>query len=188
MKGVTELIHTDEEAKAIFNFISDRGPVTEREIADGLKLSFSTVLSAVGKMLIEEKITSIPYGKGIQYYIVKRKITYADVGNMHEEIAKETVKAKGDYEELAEKVDKVDKNVNSLYANIVSLMSIFVAIFALITVNANIAFSLSAENMTDIFGGIIIINVFVVICIIALLFGVRFIIINPLIGEKSKIL
>lgn len=180
------MAHTKEQEKAILDFVTRSGPVTNREIADGLLLSYSTVFSAVSAMLISGDIISIPYKKGIQYYIVKREATSDDVGTMHEEIAKETIIAKGNYEELAENVERVDKNVNGLYANIISLMSIFVAIFALITVNANMVFNVTPENMAPIFWGIIKVNGFVVVCIIALLFGVRLIIINPLIENKRK--
>ena len=50
------------------------------------------------------------------------------------------------YHDLYTRVEDISQNVNALYVNIISLMSVFVAIFALITVNANIAFELTTEN------------------------------------------
>lgn len=83
--------------------------------------------------------------------------------------------------------DIVEKQVKSavmdikkLYADLIGIVSIFVAIFALITVNANIAFKLTTTNMNEIFWGIIVMNVFVVLCIIALLGAVRKLIIDKL--------
>lgn len=83
--------------------------------------------------------------------------------------------------------DIVEKQVKSavmdikkLYADLIGIVSIFVAIFALITVNANIAFKLTTTNMNEIFLGIIVMNVFVVLCIIALLGAVRKLIIDKL--------
>ena len=105
---------------------------------------------------------------------------------MHSEIAKETVNVKDAYEDLKEKYDEVNKNVNGLYANIISVISVFVAIFALITVNANITFELTTKNMYDVFWGIVKINIFVVICIIVLLGATRILIINPLLGKNRK--
>lgn len=104
--------------------------------------------------------------------------------DMHSEIAQEVVNAQDYYTDLKEKIDYIDKNVNGLYANIISIISIFVAIFALITVNANIAFTLTEKNMCGVFRGIVVINLFVVICILVLLIGVKLIIINPLIRKK----
>lgn len=56
--------------------------------------------------------------------------------------------------------DIVEKQVKSavmdikkLYADLIGIVSIFVAIFALITVNANIAFKLTTANMNEIFWG-----------------------------------
>lgn len=62
----------------------------------------------------------------------------------------------------------------------------FVAIFALITVNANITFELTQQNMCNVFWGIIVVNVFVVICIVILLGATRILIINPLLGKSKK--
>ena len=83
--------------------------------------------------------------------------------------------------------DIVEKQVKSavmdikkLYADLIGIVSIFVAIFALITVNANIAFKLTTANMNEIFWGVIVMNVFVVLCIIALLGAVRKLIIDKL--------
>lgn len=83
--------------------------------------------------------------------------------------------------------DIVEKQVKSavmdikkLYADLIGIVSIFVAIFALITVNANIAFKLTTANMNEIFWEIIVMNVFVVLCIIALLGAVRKLIIDKL--------
>lgn len=83
--------------------------------------------------------------------------------------------------------DIVEKQVKSavmdikkLYADLIGIVSIFVAIFVLITVNANIAFKLTTANMNEIFWGVIVMNVFVVLCIIALLGAVRKLIIDKL--------
>ena len=65
----------------------------------------------------------------------------------------------------------------------ISIISVFVAIFALITVNANISFKLTTYNMNEVFWGIIVVNIFVMLCIIALLLAVRLLIINKLTGK-----
>lgn len=109
-----------------------------------------------------------------------------DVSDMRKVVTEETINVKDTYNDLTEKYEKVSKNVNGLYANIISIIAVFVAIFALITVNANITFDLTTQNTYDVFWGIVKINVFVVICIIAMLGATRILIINPLIKEKKK--
>ncbi|MGN0416919.1 hypothetical protein [Anaerostipes faecalis] len=81
---------------------------------------------------------------------------------------------------VKEQVNSAVMDIKKLYADLIGIVSIFVAIFALITVNANIAFKLTTTNMNDIFCGIIVMNVFVVLCIIALLVAVRKLIIDKL--------
>ena len=105
---------------------------------------------------------------------------------MRKVVKEETVNAKDAYDDLEEKYNEVNKNINGLYANIISIISVFVAIFALITVNANITFTLTTQNMYDVFWGIVKINIFVVICIIAMLGATRILIINPLLGKSKK--
>lgn len=170
----------------IVQFLRDAEvPQTLQNIAGATNVSMAGASVLLKKLVEQQKVLRIETNRNI-YYTVNREATFGDVANMHNEIAKETVKAKDNYEELKEDMEQIRENVNSIYVNIISVMSIFVAIFALITVNANIAFELTTQNMYDVFWGIIKINIFVAICIIVLLIGVRVIIINPLLGKNKK--
>lgn len=84
---------------------------------------------------------------------------------------------------LNKQVKSTVRDVKKLYADLIGIVSIFVAIFALITVNANITFKLTTTNMNEIFWGIIVVNIVVVLCIIVLLYAVRKIIIDELTKE-----
>lgn len=183
----------------IINYLEKSlSPMTAVSMSHDLNESLNNIERALGELEVGNLVEKIiPKNKNSNriYYAVKRNsfngIDEKNVSNnekavnaVKSAIAQETVDVKDGYEDLSEKIERVDKNVNGLYANIISIMSIFVAIFALITVNANIVFKLTQEDMQAVFLGIITINVFVVICILALLMGVRRIIINPLIGKK----
>lgn len=171
----------------IEELLNESGPLTQKQIADTLNISVASCRINLQKLVDEGKVTQLSSQNNRRlYYFINKAATYKDVANMHSEIAKETVNAKDTYEDLKEKYDEVNKNVNGLYANIISIIAVFVAIFALITVNANITFKLTTENMYDVFWGIVKINVFVVICIIAMLGATRILIINPLIKEKKN--
>lgn len=169
----------------IENLLKEQSPLSARQIAEKLLINEKYCIRCL-KILIESgKVVQLQANSsGRTYYIANKRATVADVDNMHIEIAKDTVEAKDTYEDLSEKIKKIDDNVNGIYANIISIMSIFVAIFALIVVNTNIAFELAKENMSGVFFGIIAINIFVVICIVALLLSVKLIIINPLLGKR----
>lgn len=175
--------------KRIEEIVREKGPITFVNI--GKELDLDIAIASIGislnRLVAEGRISKLEAkNSGNIYYYVQRAATFNDVSNMHKEIAKETVEVKDTYEELEKKYEKINKNVNGIYANIISIISIFVAIFALITVNANIAFKLTEENMANVFKGIITINIFVVICIIVLLFMVRFVIIEPLLNGTKK--
>lgn len=183
----------------IINYLEKSlSPMTAVSMSHDLNESLNNIERALGELEVGNLVEKIiPKNKNSNriYYALKRNsfngIDEKNVSNnekavnaVKSAIVQETVDVKDGYEDLSEKIERVDKNVNGLYANIISIMSIFVAIFALITVNANIVFKLTQEDMQAVFLGIITINVFVVICILALLMGVRRIIINPLIGKK----
>lgn len=171
----------------ILQFLQEtKEPKAYKEIAQTLGYSLTSVKTALMKLVDEQKVFKIETTRNIYYSIVK-KATWEDVSNMHNEIVRETVMTKDSYADLREDIEKIGNNVNGIYANIISIMAVFVAVFALITVNANITFKLTQNNMCHVFWGIVVINIVVVICIIALLLGVRIIIINPLLGKiKDK--
>ena len=55
------------------------------------------------------------------------------------------------HEELSGSFEKMENDIKDLYANILTLMGIFVAVFAFIAVNSNITFELTQSNQADIF-------------------------------------
>lgn len=173
-------------------------PMTVVSLASEFNSSKYTIERALDELITGGKVVKItPHNPNSNrtYYTSSKKMAEMKVkedekrednnSNVTKEIDQVIVNAKDNYDDLTEKIEQIDKNVNSIYVNIISMMAIFVAIFALITVNANIVFSLTEENASAVFEGIVTINIVVVICIIALLSGVRFIIINPLLGKKD---
>lgn len=172
----------------ILELLEQKGPLTIQQIAEQLDVLKSMCKTCVNNLVEEEKLFRIQAkNSGRMYYaLCKGGYTAEEYKNLRDVIVEENVDAKDAYEELSEKIQKIDNNVNGFYANMISIISIFAAIFALITVNANIAFELTKENLQGVFVGIMVINLFVVACIIALLVCVRFIIINPILGKKKQ--
>lgn len=161
--------------------------MTVANISEELRISKATCKECLNQLIEKKEVYSLKAkNSGRIYYAIDEGMTVDDLENMRKVIKEETVNAKDAYDDLAEKYDEVSKNVNGLYANIISIISVFVAIFALITVNANITFELTKQNMCDVFWGIIVVNVFVVICIMILLVATRIFIINPLLGKGKK--
>lgn len=182
-------------------------PMTVESISDKFLRPQQEVQRALDELMAGKKINKITpenSNTGRVYYTVRdEKITISDENEkINSDNGETRVKAVFDqvivnakdyyedltdnYEDLIVKIEGIDKNVNGIYVNIISMMAIFVAIFALITVNANIVFTLTEENAKNVLVGIIVINIFVVICIIVLLFGVKLIIIKPLLDKKKR--
>ena len=179
-------LHKRNIENEILDLLDEKAPMSMHQIAEELGIMNSMCVRNLAELVKKGKIVKLQANSsGKAYYLLDKKATFEDISNMHIEVARETVNAKDNYEDLEEKIEKVASNVNSMYANIISIMSIFVCIFALITVNANITLKLTQENMNNVFCGIITMNVFVVICIVSLLIGIRAIIINPLIKKKK---
>ena len=184
---IVHQLHERDSESEIFALLNEKAPLSITQIAEELKITRSVCMHRLKALLESGKIVQMrASNSGKSYYIVNKQATVADIGNMHIEIAKETVEAKDAYGELVDKVEKIDSNVNGIYANIISIMSIFVCIFALITVNANISFELTQENMQNVFKGIVVVNISVVVCIVALLVGVKLILIKPLEAKRKN--
>lgn len=173
----------DEEILAL---LEEKVSLSIRQIVEELNISGAICSIRLKKLVDDKKIIEVQAkNSGKKYYFLSKKLTCEELDNLHDVFFKDVVDTKDIYEELNVKIERVDNNVNSIYANIISIMSIFVAIFALITINANIAFELTQENICYVFYGIIGINIFVVICIIAMLVGIRVILINTLLGKRK---
>ncbi|HIW82639.1 MAG TPA: winged helix-turn-helix domain-containing protein [Candidatus Acetatifactor stercoripullorum] len=181
-------LHQRDIENEILDILEEKGPLTTRQIVEQLNIAQSTCEMRLRKFVEEGKLLRISAKNSGKIYFALSKggFTAEEYDNLRDVIVKDTVDTKDAYEVLSEKIARIDDNVNGLFANMISIISILVAIFALITVNANIAFELTQENLQGVFVGIIAINVFVVICIVVLLICVKLIIINPMLGKKRK--
>lgn len=174
-------------SKEIQQLLEISPAMTITNISEELGITKATCLTCLNELIDKKIVYSFKTKNGRKtYYSIEEHTTVNDIENMRKVVKEETVNAKDAYDDLEEKYNEVNKNVNGLYANIISIIAVFVAIFALITVNANITFNLTTQNMYDVFCGIVKINVFVVICIIATLGATRILIINPLLGKSKK--
>ena len=174
-------------SKEIQQLLEISPAMTITNISEELGITKATCLTCLNDLIDKKIVYSFKTKNGRKtYYSIEERTTVNDIENMRKVVKEETVNAKDAYDDLEEKYNEVNKNINGLYANIISIISVFVAIFALITVNANITFTLTTQNMYDVFWGIVKINIFVVICIIAMLGATRILIINPLLGKSKK--
>lgn len=183
-----ESIFHEDIASRILELLELEGSKMVNQISDSLQLSEAKCRNCLEKLVSEGKVFQYPAKRsGHIYYAIKRDgITADEYSHLWTIFVKEEINVRDACLCLEHKAQKIDDNVTEIYVNLISIMSIFVAIFSLIVVNANIVFELTQQNMKEVFCGIILINMFVVICIIVLLLAVRFIIVNSLIKRKTK--
>lgn len=151
----------------------------QRQTGMSMRAVANAVRNLEEKGIIKRRATQ----DGAYYFLAK--MTYGQMQN-GAVLTNAVVNAKVTNEMLEKEIEQVRGEMKSLYANIISLMGIFVSIFALIVVNANITFSLTSENMREVFWGIIVMNVVVVGCILALLIGIRFILVGKLLKKNDN--
>lgn len=161
----------------ILSMLEQVSPLLSAEIAEELDTHIEIIENELDS-LIEQGLIYKNENNDAYYPNMRYRFEYIDKVQKETQEINET--AKKELESLKETVKETEKNIKSIYVNIISMMSVFVAIFTLVTVNASFVFNIAKENLYNVFFGIIVLNLFVVFCIIVLLIGVRLIIIRPL--------
>ncbi|RGD36214.1 hypothetical protein [Sellimonas intestinalis] len=150
-------------------------PLRIEEMAQELDVKVEMVRKELASLVSQDLVC-----KDGDFYYINTRYKMADINK----IQKETKELNESYKKELCKLKKRSKNieikVNTLYINFITLMSIFVSIFSLIATNASIIFNLTQENTKIVFVGIIVTNLFVVICIVILLIAIKILIINPM--------
>ena len=154
-------------------------PASVNEISEAANLSRQSVLSALNTLVKDGTLEKVQSGMTVYF-----QTSSAGKSDAEKNLEKRFVELD---EALNEKIvkhnrriERIEKETEHIYANMISIMGVFVAIFALIVINANaIAGTISADTkICDALLKLAILNIPVVICIIALLIGVRFIILK----------
>lgn len=163
------------EQKVLQAIVIYNRPVTVQEIANELDMSLKTA-HRVFKSL-EEKGNIVAYSSGGErhrYYSVTNSKTgldellsqkYVDIAGALE---KQYIDIKKENEYLREQIDK-------LYSNILTLMGIFVAIFALIVINVNAigVFASTMKTSQELFVALIKLNIPLVVSIVLLVILIK---------------
>ena len=177
--------------KKIISMIDEESlPQSLKEISQRTGYAQATIASSLKKLEEQGYIIKVGSNKTRQYYIpVKalRKIKPEDLENWSKELNNITADVKGSYEDIEEKTEALERRMvefegkmNQFYVNIISIMAVFVAIFALININIKIVADVATTISWGAVGTCAIIDVSAVILIWMMLFILKRIIINPL--------
>ncbi|MCI5690162.1 MAG: hypothetical protein MR286_04640 [Clostridiales bacterium] len=171
---------SDESLTRVYETVRflDR-PVSVREVSDAVKLSNLTTISALTQLVRQGKIEMVQDGSG-NYYQVSVAGKTKEESDLEIRFAQLDKALNDRITKLDERIVQVEKETNHIYANMISIMGVFVAIFALIVINANAIVGTISEDakICDALLKLVVLNVPVMFCIIALLVGVRFIILR----------
>ena len=154
-------------------------PVSMRQIAEATGYSLAITSRALAKLVSQGVLERVGSGN-TRYYQIRTA-----------QKSKEEIDLETRFVELSEaldekiarhdrRIERIEKETEHLYTNMISIMGVFVAIFALIVINANAVAGTISEDakICDALLKLVVLNVPVVFCIIALLVGVRFIILR----------
>lgn len=127
----------------------------------------------------EPKIAKIETGQNI-YYTVNDGITCGEMNHMAVYMATYLAHMRDYFEETEKNAKSAKEGIKEIYAQIISLMTIFISIFSLIIINANIMTSLMDKEVNDIISSCVIINGCTLMVIVVLIVLIRLIIVRPL--------
>lgn len=164
---------SDELKEKVFEIItSSDSPIPISKIAEDTRMSMASVSRIVANLISDGKVDKVGDGKSNYYQSHDSKRT-PEEKSLNDKYAQLDAA-------LTEKVERAEKETQHLYVNMISIMGVFVAIFSLIVINTNaIVGKLSQdESIGCTFLKLLVLNIPVLLCIIALLFGIRFIILR----------
>lgn len=195
----------DEEK--VLELIECKGRITIKEIAKELEIGIMAAHRIVYELMEKGEIREILTSRG-KYYVssfknsmeLKNDVSLkigSDMGGDKEKDTEDKAesdiykledniyKAQDNALDIKEEIDRVKEQVGRIYVDFISLMSIFVAVFSLISVNSNIIMAISEKNINNVVLTTVIVNISVCACLSLFVLLIRKIVLIP-IKEKKK--
>lgn len=184
-----------EKKEAIFQLIKDKNPPASiRELYNEAELSWTTLKQILNTLIEEKKIEEIErrkkYSDGTiratKYYIERKDVSGEDLKKLNRIVAEETIASKENAEELKDKCNKLEKRIDSVYANFISIMGIFISIFSIISIDSKIVFDISKSNIeiSKVILATILINITGVISILAVILFIKMLL-SEIVNKKE---
>lgn len=196
----------DEEK--VLELIECKGRITIKEISEELGIGIITANRIVYGLMAKGEIREVSTSRGKSYALSLKnsKVLKNDVnpeidGNMGGNKGKDTedsresniykiedsiYKAEDNAHNVEEEIDRVKEQVGRIYVDLISLMSIFVAVFSLISVNSNIVMKITEENIHNVILTTAIVNISVCACLCLFVLLIRLIVFIPIKEKKIK--
>mgnify|MGYP000190734277 CR=1 FL=1 len=142
----------------------------------------------------QEYLVQVPTESGLYCYF-HRPTTWGDVSIAKDLINEQSIRlsVKSDISqkrieqlesELKKNQEDFNEKIKSFYANILTILSIMISVFALVIINANLLKDLTFNGITELLKVFIVVDLPLVICLLIFLLLVKIIVVNPLIKKK----
>ncbi len=177
MKTTHRILSELQETNKIDEILSDEVLANTAQVKR--KVRFFTLVQ--NNTNPEDKSTNLQYIKRIEP--VERKIEYIET-----ELQNKLSEFEHQSKILQERSDSLSEKLNHIYVNIISMMGVFIAIFAIIIINVNEISDIMKNTNFNVLENIkylCMLSAPLVISIIALLGGVRLILISGLKSSKK---
>lgn len=171
--------YNDLEEK-IVEFLTDKGRASWKEIKDNIAgFKQKEKNEALENLLMNNEIDKF-VTKTDTYYLLVEGITYGRMEILGSELKKIQFQMEDDLNIEKKEVEKLKEEINKIYLNFLTVIAVFISIFALIYTNTNIIYEISNSNIDLFVNKIIIINISVTVMILVLIIALRLFIINSL--------
>ena len=154
-------------------------PVSTSEVARASRLSVSTTVNALHELVQLGKIEMVNDGSGayFQYHSEEKSQEKADLEIRFAQLDNALNEKSA---QLDKRIEQVEKETSHIYSSLISIMGVFVAIFSLVIINASaISGALSSDdNLGSAFLRLLTLNAPVVLSVVILLFGIKYIILR----------
>ncbi len=161
------------------------GPVSAMEISEALGITRGAVHNALSYLIDNNKVIQNKTGtRKVGYYI--SKASDPSVNEIRQDRVDYASEHREEIERLEARINEVEEKEKRFYSEMVSIMAIFVAIFALIITNVDIINNSVTMNMSncELFKRVLIIDIPVVVSIIVLMLMVK--VVTRSKSKKSK--
>lgn len=182
-----EKVLTDIEKKVLAVITLYNRPVTAKEVAEELDVTLRTIIAVIQKLISKGNVVKFESKEGGQFYtlvssesgldtIISQK--YADMAGALEK----------QYNEIKEENEKLKVQMENLYANMLTLMGVFVAVFALIVINIDAIgiYVSKAESSVDLFYDLLNLNIPLLISITVMVLLIKVFLWKPNLRKKNR--
>ncbi|SER98761.1 hypothetical protein [Lachnobacterium bovis] len=128
------------EEKILDYLISAEEPKSISDICMELEISRASALRKINNLVNNGKIIAVGAAKRKYFIANNQGVTAADYDKLKTKSLEILVPAKAASDDAKEEIDALRKEIKNMYANMITIMAVFVAIFSIVFAGGNFLF------------------------------------------------